>query len=163
MRKDWGICPAAILKEKKTKGWSPDHTAMFGSMMLFILVRALGALLCFHGPWPVTTMPMPNHGPGAPDPGLQIELQAWPWTCPITTNLSDGLNSWLNLTCHKALSLPDDHKTGNKGCCHHSAHLPILWASATELLTLPTALHLAPHPLGSSWLMLLPDTDIGQV
>lgn len=30
-----------------------------------------------------------------PDPDLQVDLPAWPWTCPITTNLPDDLGAEL--------------------------------------------------------------------
>lgn len=33
------------------------------SMVHFIIVRALGALICFNGPWSATVMPIPNRGP----------------------------------------------------------------------------------------------------
>lgn len=103
--------------------------------------------------------PMTDHGP--PDPGLQIDFPAWPRTCPITPNLSDGLNSWLNLTrCLVfAWRSPDC-------CCHHSArvaHTMVGRAPAAELPTPHATLHLGPHPLGSSQPMLVPDIDVGKV
>lgn len=79
------------------------------------------------------------------DPDL-TDLVSWPHICPITMNLPDDLDSWLNLAVTPGPTL-----------------LPLLGYCRTGPgcqgpCPAGMLLHLTPHPLGSSWPSLFSDT-----
>lgn len=80
------------------------------------------------------------------DPGL-THLVAWPQICPVTMNLPDDLDSWLNLafTPEYALLSLCSCTVGQDPDCQGPHSVGV-------------SLHSNPHPLGSSCPSLLTDT-----